>query len=115
MPAENTVRIFDAVPAAPGGDTRPMQPRGLADKLQNAVDVGVEQLEQNFASFLANIGRILGKAESVAETYQVDRVEIEAMVSADGKVGLAGSSVGLSGHSSLKLVLVRAGKAGAAD
>lgn len=56
---------------------------------------------------MANISRILGKAESVIGGYQVNNVEIEVMVSADGKVGLAGSSVGISGHSSLKLILVR--------
>ncbi len=112
MPDENTVLIFDAMPATPGGDARPMQARGVAEKLQSAVEVGVEQLEQNFGAFLANLGRILGKAESMAGTYQVDRVEIEALVSADGKVGLAGSSVGLSGKSSVKLVLVRGGNGG---
>ena len=112
MSNENTLVVFDAVPAVTQTDGRPMQARGVVDQVQKAVHLGVEQLETNFATFMGNIARILDSAQAVAGSYHVERVEVEAMVSADGKVGLAGSSVGVSGKSSLKLILVRSQSGG---
>ena len=115
MPNDNMIPIFAAAPLATGPDGRPLQARGLAEQFQKASNVAVEQLEESFSSFIANMSRVLSKAQSVVGSYDIDRVEIEAAVSADGKVGLAGSGVGLSGTASLKLILVRAAKAGKAE
>lgn len=106
--ADDSIIIFEGMKPTVGSDGRPIQVRGgIGERFQEATNVGVAQLEENFSNFLKNMRQILEKAGAAVGGFQVDRVEIEAMISADGKVGLAGSSVGLSGKSSLKLVLTR--------
>ena len=107
MSSEGTIRVFDALAPTLASDGRPIQARGVAEQLQRATDVSVEQLERNFSAFFANVERILSQAQTQVGVFQVERVEIEAVVSADGKVGLMGSSIGVAGKSTLKLVLER--------
>jgi hypothetical protein len=110
MSDEQTIVIFNAATATLGTDGRPIQARGVVEKLQEAAEVGVEQLERNFTTFVTGVAHILNKAQNMTGEFKIDKVEIEVMVTADGKVGLAGSSVGLSGKSSLKLILCRESK-----
>jgi hypothetical protein len=86
------------------GPTRSSAKAGAAVR---AIAVDVEQLSDNFVGFVENVRSMLARVSDVAGEFSVEKVEIQAQISGEGKVGFVGSGVKAGGEASIKLVLER--------
>ena len=104
-----TVPIFDVVevtetPAAPD---RPFQPRGGREMSVRMVEQGVEVLKQSMATFVDAVNAMVQHGAEIAGEFEMETVEVNAVIGANGKIGFAGTGLQLEGTSSLKIVLKR--------
>jgi len=105
---ENTLVVFDLEPEwqmGPGG--RPLKARGVGEKVVKATSVAVDEVQKNMIRFLTSIRDTLAKGAAIAGEYEVDTVEINAQISADGQIGFMGSNVGMAGSAGIKFVFKR--------
>ena len=69
--------------------------------------VPVRKLRELVQEFARDLGEIFEELEYVRQNFQVDSVEINAVMAADGKLGILGSSVGTKAEGGIKFVLKR--------
>jgi hypothetical protein len=69
--------------------------------------VPAEQLQQNVEAFVRAMGRVIIGAPSVLSGYSIDSIEINAEVSASGKVSLLGNGGELAGKGGIAFTLTR--------
>ena len=97
------------VSALPGGGIAAPE-TGLKSKLtpQFFGEIAPDTLSKTIASFSNQITKILDEAGAmVGRSYQMDQIEISAVVTADGKIGFLGSSLGGSVQGGMKFVWKR--------
>lgn len=114
MPEPSTVWVFaldDEVSRSP--DERPLQARKLTRTAVQKVELPFRSLQESMRDFLDAAHGLLAQEFDRAGGFAVDSVEIAAQISADGKVGFLGTSVGLGGQASLKFVFKRSAPAAA--
>jgi len=112
-----TIVVFDVVEIeqAPAGTYHPRDPvRGgeptRASKPKTAlqaVDVELMQLGGNLVGFVNQISGMLAKVAEHESKFQVEKVEVQAQVNAEGKVGFMGTGAKAGGGASLELTLER--------
>lgn len=85
--------------------------RGLSEKTEKimvmAREIGVEQLQKNMMEFVSSIQGMLTKGAEIQGDYQLNSIEIEASISAEGTIGFAGTGVGLSGNTGLRFIFTK--------
>lgn len=90
---------------------RPVTYRGIKEKAEEimvkAREVGVGELQKNMLEFVSSIQGILAEGAEVQGPYQLDSIEVEASISAEGTIGFAGTGVGLSGNAGLRFIFTR--------
>jgi hypothetical protein len=104
-----TVPIFDVVQVgeASGAPERPFQPRGERELSVRVVEQGIEVLEQSMGTFLDAVNAMIAHSPEVTGGFEMDTVEVHAVIGGNGKIGFAGIGLQLQGSSSLKIVLRR--------
>ncbi len=80
---------------------------GLKERVSHAHEVAVDELANNMTHFLSGIERTLSQGAAVTGEFQVDTVEVNAQISASGKVGLMGTGIGLEGQAGITFVFKR--------
>lgn len=114
MPEPSTVWVFaqdDELSRSP--DERPLQARKLTRPAVQKVELPFTGLQESMRDFLDAAHGLLAQEFDRRGGFAVDSVEIAAQISADGKVGFLGTSVGLGGQASLKFVFKRPAPAAA--
>jgi hypothetical protein len=109
-PKEPKIAVFEGAPTVPVAVTtgdRPLQARGVADRVVQIVETSVGTLQASMDEFLSGLSAMLANAESKSGAFAVDTIEVQCEISGSGKIGFAGTGVDLSGGSTLKLVLKR--------
>ncbi len=80
-----------------------------------AIDVNVNQLSDNLVGFVDSVRGMLARVADHQSSFAVEKVEVLAQVSGEGKVGFMGSGVKATGGASIKIVLERRKDAAAED
>jgi len=105
---KRTILIFDV---ESGSHIEPSGPllrsRGVHEKVIRATAVAVDQVEKNMTQFLSGIGDIIARGADVVGEYEVDTVEVNAQISADGQIGFMGSGIGMTGSAGITFVFKR--------
>lgn len=94
------------VSALPGGGIAESE-SGLKSKLipQFFSEIDPDKLSKTIAAFSNQIVKMLDEAGAMdGLSYQMDQIEISAVLTADGKIGILGSSLGGSVQGSMKLI-----------
>ncbi len=112
--ANNKIVVFDVadiardddtyVDGAPRGATRGDRSRSTAVR---AIDVDVKQLSDNLVGFIDSVRGMLARVAERESSFAVEKVEVLAEISGEGKVGFMGSGVKATGGASIKIVLER--------
>jgi len=110
-----TLPIFELVEPAsewlpePGGqprglDGRPSRARGIRERTTRVVEVSVQTLSENMASFVEGVAAMLAAGTKTAGSYEVDSVEVECQISGAGRIGFASTGVDLQGSSTIRMI-----------
>ena len=70
-------------------------------------EVDVNKLKSMIRDFTSDLGEIFKEVDSKTSKFSIDTVELTAVMAADGKLGILGSSVGAKIEGSIKFVLKR--------
>jgi len=70
-------------------------------------EVDVNKLKSMVNEFTKDIGEVFEEVDSKNSKFCVDSIELSAVMAADGKLGILGSSVGAKIEGSIKFVLKR--------
>jgi hypothetical protein len=70
-------------------------------------EIAVNDFKENLSRFLLNVEGILSTSKDRYGNFIMDSIEINAEVSAEGKVGFMGTEVGISGTHGIKFVFKR--------
>lgn len=73
-------------------------------------EVDVEKLKRMVQEFADSIGDIFDSMESKSKNFAVDSIELNAVMAADGKLGILGSGIGGKVEGSIKFVLKKVAK-----
>ncbi len=89
-------------------DKSGLREAGLRDKFKGLIvksrEIGVNDFKENLSRFLLSVEDILSTSKERYGSFSMESVEINAEVSADGKVGFMGTEVGISGTHGIKFV-----------
>jgi hypothetical protein len=103
-----TILIFDVESGSQAGPGGPLlRSRGVSEKVVKATAVAVDQVEKNMTRFLSGVGDIINRGAEVNGEYEVETVEVNAQISADGQIGFMGSGVGMTGSAGITFVFKR--------
>lgn len=69
--------------------------------------VPVHRLRDLMKEFARDLGEIFQEMDCVSQNFHVDSIEINAVMAADGKLGILGSSVGARTEGGIKFILKR--------
>lgn len=110
--SQKTIAIFDVSEVVEQTSYDPQgQPRvlrsGVKDKVAKLVETSVEEMSKNMAKFVGGVSEMLSAGVESAGDFEIDTVEVECLISGSGQIGLAGSSLGIQGGSTLKIVFTR--------
>ncbi len=70
-------------------------------------EVDVQKLKSMVIEFTKDIGDVFDDVDSSNSKFNLDTIELSAVMAADGKLGILGSSVGAKIEGSIKFVLKR--------
>jgi len=103
------VVFYVEVPENKGG----IMEAGVKETLRNLVvkskEIAVNDFKKNLSAFLLIVEDILSTSKDRYGNFIMDGIEINAEISADGKVGFMGTEVGISGTHGIKFVFKRSG------
>ena len=103
-----TIRVFDVESVSQGRPSGPLLRSGrVGEKVMKATAVAVDQVEKNMAQFLSGIGDVISRGAEITGEYEVDTVEVNAQISADGQIGFMGSGIGVTGSAGITFVFKR--------
>jgi hypothetical protein len=85
---------------------------GLKDKILKVIglkptELTIEMVENNMNQFVSNMQQIIDRSSKNIGNYNIDAVEVDARISADGQIGLMGTHVGMSGEAGIKFIFKR--------
>lgn len=104
--AEDTIIIIDTIEPADGKHMdRLIRSRGLKDTLVKTSEYSVSYIKENMTNFIKSMQSILSDSAKAAGEFQIDKVEINAQVTGEGKIGFAGTGFNLQGASGIKITL----------
>ncbi len=107
MSAEKLI-IFDVTDVQSIDGLRPTRARG--DKISasaRAVEASSSAIEKSLTGFIDTVKSMLEKVDDVTGSYKINKVEIAAQVSSEGKVGFMGVGLAANASSSLKIEFTR--------
>jgi hypothetical protein len=103
-----TILVFDLESGSRSGQSGPLlRSGGIGEKIIKATEVAVDQVEENMARFLSGVGGIIDRGARLTGEYEVETVEVNAQISADGQIGFMGSGIGMTGSAGIKFVFKR--------
>src|SRR6476661_655013 len=109
---EEKLVVFYVEPYSDKGGLR--EAGSLRDKLKGFVvkskEIAVDDFKYSLSRFLLTVENILSTSKQRYGDFIMDSIEINAEVSADGKVGFMGTEVGVSGTHGIKFVFKRSMK-----
>ncbi len=103
--AEDTLLIISGEQTSLSGE-RPLSARGKVSGGYLS-ERGVTEVQANMSAFLRNLGKVLSLEDEGQGRFNVERVEVSAEITGDGRVGILGTGVNLGGSAGLKIVLRR--------
>jgi hypothetical protein len=107
------IQSLAALETAHGQSLRPKtdrRPSTTPKVYQSVTDVGLDLFSKNIDSATAALSHVFTSAfEKTFGDFQLNEVEVNLEISADGKVGFLGSGVGVKGSSSFTLRFTRKG------
>ena len=77
------------------------------DKSVQAFTTSTEILAKNMQGFVKTVNEVLSQAALESKVYNLQTVEIQAQVSAEGKVGFLGMGAAAKGSAGMKIVFER--------
>jgi hypothetical protein len=84
---------------------------GVGDAFKRLVvkskEITLDEIRENLSKFLLNVEDILSTSKERYGDFKMDSIEINAEISADGKVGFMGTEAGISGTHGIKFVFKR--------
>ncbi len=104
MSSDNILIITGDEITQAGG--RPLGARGTSASTYMS-ERSVNEVRENMSGFLKGLGQILSLGEEVGGDYDIDRVEVNAQITGEGKLGLLGTGVNVGAATGLKIVLQR--------
>jgi hypothetical protein len=107
----DTILIIDrvdemTVPA----DGRPIHPRDLRkmrETVMHATEHAVEEMRENMTRFIHGVQQMLADGAAISGEFQIEEVEVSALVTGEGKIGFAGTGMNLQGETGLKIIFKR--------
>ncbi len=107
MVTENLI-IFDVTDVQTFDGVRPTRARGdKASATSRAVEASSSAIEESLTGFIDTVKLMLEKVDHVSGNYKINKVEIAAQVSSEGKVGFMGVGLSANASSSLKIEFTR--------
>lgn len=104
----DTILIIDSITAsaaAPGA--RPLQARGLVGAALTVSERSVEEVQANMTRFIRGLQKILAEGAELGGELRIEQVEVNAQLTAEGKIGIASTGVNLKGDTGLKIIFKR--------
>lgn len=105
---EPKLLIFDASPETEhDGAGRMYRSRGIMDVavLQKEVPMGL--LRKNIRGFMQHVEGLLEDQKPPQGAFELESVQVNAQLSADGKIGFMGSGLGLKGTAGITFTFKR--------
>ncbi|MFC1981255.1 hypothetical protein ACFLVN_03345 [Chloroflexota bacterium] len=103
-----TILVFDVGSISDVRPSGPLLRSGrIGEKVIKATAVAVDQVEKNMTRFLSGVGDIINRGAEVTGEYEVETVEVNAQISADGQIGFMGSGIGMTGSAGITFVFKR--------
>ena len=102
----DTILIITGDEFTPAGD-RPLGARGGRSPSVHISERNVKEVRENMSGFLKNLGQILSLNQEVEGDYDIDRVEVNAQITGEGRLGFLGTGVNVGASTGLKIVLQR--------
>lgn len=121
MSNNNKIVVFDVAGISEFDDDYDDRSRGARSRGRSssaavrAIDVDVNQLSDNLVGFIDSVRGMLARVADHQSSFAVEKVEVLAEISGEGKVGFMGSGVKATGGASIKIVLERRKDAAAED
>lgn len=100
---ERTVWIVSSEPAS----TNYGRDRSSMPKVSFRERVPLRELKYLVKEFADDLAEVFEPIGAIHSNFHVDSVEINAVMAADGKLGILGSSVGMKAEGGIKFVLKR--------
>lgn len=77
------------------------------NEFQFKEEIDVQKLKSMVTEFTKDIADVFEEVDSSKSKFSLDTIELSAVMAADGKLGILGSSVGAKIEGSIKFVLKR--------
>lgn len=82
-------------------------PGATSSQIRFKEEVNIGKLKAMMSEFCRDLGDIFDGLQSVGKDFQLDAVEISAVMAADGKLGILGASIGGKAEGALKFIVKR--------
>ena len=104
--SDNVLIITGSQGHAPAGG-RPISARGDGPAAPRVSERSVKEVAENMNGFLKNLGQIISLDEDIEGGFAIERVEVNAEITGEGKIGFMGSGVNVGASTGIKIVLQR--------
>nr|WP_067293698.1 hypothetical protein [Marinobacterium profundum] len=109
--SEKKLVIFDITDVQTIDGIRPTRARGdrvsASAQAVEAVEASSSAIEKSLTGFIDTVKSMLEKVDDVSGNYKINKVEIAAQVSSEGKVGFMGVGLSANASSSMKIEFTR--------
>ncbi len=85
-----SITIFEPVEITPAGGGRPTFTRG--DTMTRVIERSIDEMQEHMTGFIEGVQEILSKGATVAGEFSMERVEVQAQIGIEGKIGFMGSA-----------------------
>ena len=106
--ATDKLIIFDVTDVQTFDGVRPTRARGdKTSATAQAVEASSSAIEKSMIGFIDTVKSMLENVDDVSGNYKINKVEIAAQVSSEGKVGFMGVGLSANASSGLKIEFTR--------
>jgi hypothetical protein len=103
-----TIVIFEPVEMTAMGNGRPTFARGGdSSTITRAVERSIDEMQEHMTGFIEAVQAMLTNGAKVAGEFQMNKVEVQAQIGLEGKIGFLGSGASASGSSQITIVFER--------
>lgn len=78
--------------------------KSIKESILRSQNIGMEKLQGQMKEFITKMNTLLQSCALDESSYKIDTVEIHAEISAEGQIGLLGTSASISGSGGIKFV-----------
>ena len=98
--------IAEELDAASAG--RPVRARSrVSESAVKTFEISAETVAKNMQEFVRSVNTMLAGADFQEGKYRLETVEVQAQISAEGKIGFLGAGAAAKGSASMKVVFER--------